>query len=163
MLLCGEPLPLSVGAEAAVDCQQNASKVLSCVCRRPGSLPRACYVGGCEQSSCKPLAVKAVLFRDKLSQVSEQPHCWDKRLAVMVAVSADILITFRLPEWPSAATALVRLVVALSGKAGIQSPDKDARLACMDLLGTITAQAFFEAEVASQQEGPLRDLLGERV
>ena len=71
-----------------------------------------------------------------------------------------MLITFRLPEWPAAATALVRFVVALGGEAGIQSRDKDVRVHCMDLWGTLTAQAFYEAELAEQAEPVLQQLLG---
>ena len=72
-----------------------------------------------------------------------------------------MLIALRLPDWPAASTALLRLAVAMAGPAGIQSPDNDVRVLCVDMWGVLTAQAFFEAEIVAEQQPALQEMLGD--
>ena len=74
--------------------------------------------------------------------------------------AADMLIVHRLPEWPAAGMALVRLAVVLSGKAGIGHESKEVKAVCLDLWGTFGAQMFFEARTAEEEAAVLADLLG---
>ena len=73
-----------------------------------------------------------------------------------------MLLVHRLPEWPVAATALVRFMVAVSGPNGMKHADNSVRQCCIDLLGVLVAQLYHEACCAEQERGYLASVTGER-
>ena len=73
---------------------------------------------------------------------------------------ADMLLVVRFPEWPAAAAVLVRFVVAVTGPRGLQHGDNAVRQCCVDLLGTLVAQLYFEAAMAEQEQPWLSQISG---
>lgn len=65
--------------------------------------------------------------------------------------AADMLVVHRLPEWPAAATALVRFVGAVSGPGGLKHSENSVRQCCVDLLGILVSQLYFEASLVEQE------------
>ena len=79
----------------------------------------------------------------------------------LISKHADMLVVHRLPEWPVAATALVRFVVAVSGPRGLKHTDNVVRQCCVDLLGTLVSQLYFEASEAERERKWLSHVSGE--
>ena len=74
---------------------------------------------------------------------------------------ADMLVVFRLPEWPAAAVALIRFVVAVSGPRGLHHSDNIVRQCCIDLLGVLVSQLYFEAHMAEAEQPWLSQISGQ--
>ena len=71
-----------------------------------------------------------------------------------------MLIVHRLPEWPAAGAALVRLAVKLCGEEGLANSSKEVKAVCVDVWGTLTTQLFFEAKLAEDEAPGLAAMLG---
>jgi hypothetical protein len=74
-------------------------------------------------------------------------------------VGADICTVLPLPEWPTAATALLRLITALGSSCGLYNVDNTVRQVSVDMLGTIAARVFMEATLSEKEEEYLKDCL----
>lgn len=72
---------------------------------------------------------------------------------------ADICTLLSLPEWPAAATALLRLINTLGSSSGLYNSDNAVRQASVDMLGTIAARVFMEAFQGEKDEEYLRECL----
>lgn len=71
-----------------------------------------------------------------------------------------MLMVVRYPEWPAAAAALARFVVAVTGQKGLQHAEHGVRQCCVDLLGTLVSQLYFEASMVEQEAPWLSQLAG---
>lgn len=76
---------------------------------------------------------------------------------------ADICSLLSLPEWPAAATALLRLINTLGSTSGLYNNDNAVRQASVDMLGTIAARVFMEAYQGEKDEEYLRECLLQEV
>lgn len=64
-------------------------------------------------------------------------------------VVVDVLLVHCAPEWPAALPALLRLIAALAGKAGLHAPDNAVRQIAVELLGLVAGQLCYEAQCAA--------------
>ena len=94
--------------------------------------------------------------------VSSSSSSWSFAATHMqgVGVCADMLLVHRLPEWPAAATVLVRFVAAVSGPRGLKHGDNIVRQCCVDLLGVLVPQLYFEACLVEQERPWLCQVTG---
>ncbi|KAK9795206.1 hypothetical protein WJX73_010305 [Symbiochloris irregularis] len=73
---------------------------------------------------------------------------------------SDMLMVMRFPEWPAAAAALTRFVLAVTGHKGLQHAEHGVRQCCVDLLGTLVSQLYFEASEVEREAPRLTQLAG---
>ncbi|KAF5830563.1 hypothetical protein DUNSADRAFT_14347 [Dunaliella salina] len=71
----------------------------------------------------------------------------------------DLLAVQHTPEWPGAQLLLRRLVMALNTSKGLQHPESAVRLACIDLLGTITSAFMADCKQAEEEQEKVEALL----
>ena len=150
-LLCGAPLP-----DFHLQCQPFQSQQLClpvpsevlCQTSVPHAVHRSLAIQVCPASSDATQHLHSLPCDPQSFNIGNSAH------------GADMLIVHRLPEWPAAGTALVRLAVTLSSKAGIGHDSREVRAVCLDLWGTLAAQLFFEARTTREEEPVLAVLLG---